>query len=184
MAAELNDEGQRRLLQVARQAIGNRLRSGQASVTPATEAALQAHNGCFVTLKERGQLRGCIGVFTSTQPLWLTVAEMATAAAINDPRFPPLAAAELTDIRIEISVLSPLHRIADVDEIEVGRHGIYLEQGRKRGVLLPQVASEYHWDRTTFLRQTCHKAGLPPDAWQDAASVISIFSAQIFGEEE
>lgn len=181
---ELTIEEQHRLLQVARQAIENRLHNGRASVTPPKEAALQRHSGCFVTLKERGQLRGCIGIFSSAQPLWHSVAEMAVAAATGDPRFPPLSAAELSDIRIEISVLSPLQVIAAVEEIEVGRHGIYLEMGPRRGVLLPQVASEYGWDRTTFLQQTCRKAGLPADAWQNEATRISIFSAEIFGEEE
>ena len=104
------------------------------------------------------------------------------AAAFRDPRFPPLREDELADLEVEISVLSPMRRIKNAEEIQVGRHGLYLEQGSCRGLLLPQVASEYGWDRHTFLKQTCVKAGLPPDAWKDPDTRIFVFSADILHE--
>jgi len=106
------------------------------------------------------------------------------SASLNDPRFPPLTEEELRDIDIEISVLSPLKEIQDVSEIEVGRHGIYITRGYQSGVLLPQVATEYGWDRETFLQHTCQKAGLPPDAWKQEGTKIEIFDAQVFGEKD
>ena len=106
--------------------------------------------------------------------------EMAQAAAFQDPRFPPLAKNELIDLDIEISVLTPFRLIQDVKEIQVGQHGLYIEKGGYSGLLLPQVATEYHWDRRTFLEHTCLKAGLPGDAWQDKKTKIYVFSAEIF----
>jgi len=108
---------------------------------------------------------------------------MAQAAAFNDPRFPPVREDELKSLDIEISALTPLKQIHDVGEIEVGRHGIYIVKGLRSGLLLPQVASEYKWDRTTFLEETCRKAGLRDDAWKDPDAQIFIFSAQVFSEE-
>jgi AmmeMemoRadiSam system protein A len=105
---------------------------------------------------------------------------MALSAAFCDPRFPPLTPQEFKDIHLEISVLSPLRKIKQVDEIQVGVHGLYIRQGPCRGLLLPQVATEYHWDRETFLQQTCCKACLPPQAWKDPQTEIYIFSADIF----
>lgn len=109
---------------------------------------------------------------------------MAISSATRDPRFYPLGKEDLDNFSLEISVLSPLKKIDDIEEIEVGRHGIYLEKGFYRGVLLPQVATEHGWDRTTFLKQTCIKAGLPTHAWQSEDAEIYIFSAQIFSEQE
>jgi len=109
---------------------------------------------------------------------------MAVAAAFDDPRFPPLKAEELKDLELEISVLSPLKKIRDIHEIEVGKHGLYIVRGYHSGLLLPQVAIEYGWDRETFLEETCYKAGLPPDAWRDAQTEIYVFSADYFGEEK
>ncbi len=148
-------------------------------LTPLTPA-LQEKRGAFVTLKKRGRLRGCIGYILALKPLYLTIGEMAKAAAFNDPRFSPLTADELADIEIEISALTPLRKIKSIEEIEVGRHGIYIKQGFHSGLLLPQVATDNHWDRLTFLKQTCGKAGLPADAWQDKDTEIYIFSADIF----
>lgn len=169
------------LLQLARETIIARV-SGQP--LPALEkpsAALLAQSGCFVTIKQHGQLRGCIGSFVAQQPLWQTVREMAVSAATRDPRFYPMKPADLNDFRLEISVLSPLRQVASVSEIQVGTHGLYLIKGIAHGVLLPQVAVEYGWDRDTFLRQTCRKAGLPDDAWQKDAEIY-VFSAEVFGE--
>jgi AmmeMemoRadiSam system protein A len=109
---------------------------------------------------------------------------MAQASATRDPRFYPLKEVDLDNFTLEISVLSPLHKIDSIDAIEVGKHGIYIEKGYYRGVLLPQVATEHGWDRLTFLRQTCIKAGLPTEAWEADDAEIYVFSAQVFGEDE
>jgi len=171
------------LLRVARKSI----ESGFAEETPsrlATESTIMDERvGAFVTLKKRGRLRGCIGFLEGKTPLYETIEKMAQAAAFEDPRFPPVKNDELADLDIEISVLTPLIQIRDVGEIEVGKHGIYIVKGFHSGVLLPQVATEYNWDRITFLRETCNKAGLPQDAWKDADTKIFIFSASVFGEK-
>jgi len=179
----LSDKEAVALLQIARDAITNLVNQQDYAPAPREEKALNERSGCFVTIKRNGQLRGCIGNFQSQIPLFRGVAEMAVAAASKDPRFTPLQAAELDDLELEISVLSPLQKIDDIEMIEVGTHGIYLERNFSRGVLLPQVATEYGWDRLTFIRQTCNKAGLPADAWQDSDIEIYIFSAQIINEQ-
>ena len=140
--------------------------------------------GAFVTLKKHGRLRGCIGYIEARKPLYKTIEEMAVAAAFNDPRFPPLRQEEWKDVTIEISVLSPLKEVRDVKEIEIGRHGLYILKGGRGGLLLPQVATEYNWDNMTYLKETCHKAGLPSHAWKDEDTKIFIFSADIFGSNE
>jgi AmmeMemoRadiSam system protein A len=181
-AFQLSEEDRQALLATARRAIEARLLRAPVAYPKGSET-LQTPCGAFVTLKAGEALRGCIGMVTASKPLVETVKEMATASAFEDPRFPPLGSDELARIRIEISVLSPLVRIADVREIEVGTHGIMLRQGRRSGLLLPQVATEYGWDRDTFLGHTCRKAGLPEDAWRDPQTVIEIFSAVVFHEE-
>lgn len=156
--------------------------NGQALPEPAKPSKiLERQSGCFVTIKQQGQLRGCIGSFVSDRPLWQTVREMAISAATRDPRFYPMKPDDLSNITLEISVLSPLRQIQSVEEIQVGTHGIYLIKGRAHGVLLPQVATEYGWDRETFLRHTCLKAGLPENTWQKECEIY-IFSAEVFGE--
>ena len=170
------------LLNIARDAITSLVEKQDYQPPPREEKALNERSGCFVTIKQNGQLRGCIGNFQSELPLFLEVAQMAVASASKDPRFHPLEKSELDNFNLEISVLSPLEKIEDTELIEVGTHGIYLEKNFSRGVLLPQVASEYGWDRPTFLQQTCQKAGLPHNAWQDADTDIYIFSAQIIKE--
>lgn len=137
--------------------------------------------GAFVTLHARGRLRGCIGTFEEG-PLEKTVERMARAAAFEDPRFPPLDKGEFSDIELEISVLSPMRQVESVEEIEVGRHGLYLVVGPHRGVLLPQVAVEQGWDRARFLEGVSMKAGLGPRAWQDPAARLLVFTAEVFGE--
>ncbi len=136
--------------------------------------------GAFVTLTKNGQLRGCIGHIIGTKPLINTVAEMARAAALQDPRFTPVKSSELTDIDFEISVLTPIRRVNNIEEIVVGRDGIIISRGMNHGLLLPQVATEYGWDRITFLEHTCNKAGLPIDAWKDKKTTIEMFSAEVF----
>ncbi len=119
----------------------------------------------------------------ATRSLIETVREAARASAFNDPRFPPLQASELGEIGIEISVLSPLRRVASVEEVRVGVHGVMLRNGLYSGLLLPQVATEYGWDRETFLTHTCYKAGLPADCWRSDETEIEVFSAVVFSEE-
>ena len=171
------------LLNIAREAIVHLINKQSYQPPPREEKVLNERSGCFVTIKQQGQLRGCIGNFQSEKPLFLEVAEMAVASASKDPRFHPLEKSELDNFSLEISVLSPLEKIDDIELIEVGTHGIYLEKNFSRGVLLPQVATEYGWDRLTFLQQTCQKAGLHSDAWQNADTEVYIFSAQIIKEE-
>jgi AmmeMemoRadiSam system protein A len=141
-------------------------------------------SGVFVTLKRRGALRGCLGTLEMRGPLPSEVARCAQDSATRDPRFPPMVADELADVRIEISVLGPLEMIDPADEraIEIGRHGLVVEQGARRGLLLPQVAVEWGWTREQFLCHTCQKAGLPPDAWRQGVQVFR-FAAEVFGEE-
>jgi len=180
---ELNTREQQALLAIARQAIVHGVQTGQEYIEPREEKTLNQRNGCFVTIKQNGQLRGCIGNFQSELPLFKEVAQMAQASAAKDPRFYPLKENDLDNFNLEISVLSPLQKIEDIDEIEVGKHGIYIEKSFYRGVLLPQVALEHNWDRLTFLKQTCIKAGLPTDAWKADDAEIYVFSAQVFAEE-
>jgi AmmeMemoRadiSam system protein A len=179
---ELNTHEQQVLLAIARQAIIHGVQTGQEYVEPREEKVLNQRNGCFVTIKQNGELRGCIGNFQSELPLFKEVAQMAQASATKDPRFYPLKETDLDNFSLEISVLSPLEKIEEIDEIEIGKHGIYIEKSFYRGVLLPQVALEHNWDRLTFLQQTCLKAGLPTDAWQADDADIYVFSAQVFGE--
>lgn len=146
------------------------------------DPVLSSPGAAFVTLKKGGQLRGCIGMMEPIEPLYVTVAKMARAAAVEDPRFPPVTEAELSEIRVDISVLGPLEPVNDIEEIEVGKHGLKVQFGYSSGVLLPQVATEYGWDRSQFLRQTCRKAGIPLDAWEKGAEILK-FSAEVFEEE-
>jgi AmmeMemoRadiSam system protein A len=182
---ELNAKEKAILLEIARKAIDAYIRTGELpSVEPREEKALNVRSGCFVSIKQAGNLRGCIGNFQSEHPLFREVAEIAVASATKDPRFYPMKKEDLNDFSLEISVLSPLSKIENFEEIEVGKHGIYLEKGYYRGVLLPQVAVEHDWDRETFLSQTCLKAGLPSDSWKAEDAEIYIFRAQIFGEKD
>jgi AmmeMemoRadiSam system protein A len=178
----LSGEDRQVLLGAARAAIASRLLHAPADA-PMGSPVLQTPCGAFVTLKVGGALRGCIGMLTAANPLLETVRQMAVASAFEDPRFPPLGREELPRIRIEISALSPLRRITDVGQIEIGTHGILMRRGYRSGLLLPQVATEQGWDRETFLRHTCRKAGLDGDAWKDPQTEIEIFSAIVFHEE-
>jgi AmmeMemoRadiSam system protein B/AmmeMemoRadiSam system protein A len=180
--AMLGAEEKAWLLDMARETLQQYLTNGTIPQYSIHEPALRQANGAFVTLKKEGQLRGCIGHMSSSQELYRTVQEMAIAAATEDPRFPPLAEAELGDIQIEISVLFPMQYVDDVDEIEVGTDGLYIILGPYSGVLLPQVAAEQGWNREEFLGGVCSKAGLPDDAWQKGAMLYR-FGAQVFGEE-
>jgi AmmeMemoRadiSam system protein A len=179
---DLSTADRQLLLQVARDSIAAQLKGKTATPVQTSAPVLQEPRGAFVSLHRRGQLRGCIGYIEAIKPLLQTVGEMAPAAAFQDPRFRPVQAEELADLEIEISVLTPMRLIKSVDEIEVGQHGLYIVRGLNRGLLLPQVATQYHWDRRAFLEHTCNKAGLPPDAWEDATTQIYTFRAEIFSD--
>jgi AmmeMemoRadiSam system protein A len=180
----LNDEEQKVMLSIARHAIQEAVGQIKVDRISYDSPIFHENRGAFVTLHNKGALRGCIGFIFAVKPLVETVREMAVAAALRDPRFTPVDIAELPAVDIEISVLTPLREIQDISEIKVGEHGIYVQRGHNTGLLLPQVASEYNWDRETFLQQTCRKAGLAQDAWHDEATTIKIFSAQVFGEKQ
>jgi AmmeMemoRadiSam system protein A len=135
-----------------------------------------------VTLTKSGQLRGCIGYTSAMKPLYMTVRDTATHAALHDPRFQPVAASELPQLEYEISVLSPLRRVIDVEQIEVGREGLLMKNGENEGLLLPQVPVEQKWNRETFLEQTCVKAGMHANCWKDENTDIFKFTAVVFSE--
>lgn len=181
MSELLTKKERKELLKIARKTIVGYVTTRKIPEVVATAPGLNLHSGCFVTVKQKGELRGCIGNFVSDQPLYLLVQEMAISAATRDPRFYPMKPEDLADFTLDISVLSPLEKTASVEEIKVGVHGIYIVKGDYRGVLLPQVATEYGWNRDQFLQHTCIKAGLPQDAWQGECDIY-IFSAQVFGE--
>lgn len=172
------------LLALARGSIAAALAGGTPPEAALRSDALDAECGAFVTLHRRGELRGCIGYVRAVKPLRQAVAEMAVQAALHDPRFPPVSARELPEIDIEISVLSPLEEVADVSQIEVGKHGLVIQEGARSGLLLPQVATEYGWDREAFLDHTCLKAGLPAGSWKRQGVVVLRFTAEIFGEKD
>ena len=180
----LNDHDAAALLEIAREAIIKGVKQQLYSPSPREEKALNQKSGCFVTIKQNNMLRGCIGNFQARQPLFREVGEMAKASACQDPRFPPMAVVDLANFKLEITVLSPLQKIDDTELIQVGEHGIYIEKGLNRGVLLPQVATEQGWDRKTFLEQTCRKAGLPAEAWQSPDADIYLFSGQLITEKD
>jgi AmmeMemoRadiSam system protein A len=177
----LTDPQKSALMAIARQAIATH-ESGAANERPGPIEFPDA-SGVFVTIKRRGELRGCLGTLQSSRGLGAEVARCAADAASEDPRFPPVGRDELPEIAVEISVLGPLEPIDPRQEgaIVIGRHGLVAEQGPRRGLLLPQVATEWGWTVEQFLRQTCTKAGLPPDAWQHGAR-ISRFDAEVFGD--
>ena len=176
----LSDAQRRTLLTIARESIAATVER-RSPAFPAVDAALERPAGAFVTLELDGRLRGCIGSIEPVAPLFRAVAENAVNAAFRDPRFPPLAPAELRRIHIEISVMSPLETV-EADDIEVGVHGVIVRLGPRAGLLLPQVATSQGWDRETLLTETCRKAGLPGDAWRNGGVAIQRFSAEVFAE--
>jgi MEMO1 family protein len=178
---ELSPQQQESLLSLARSAIADRLRGDPGPTPSPPDPALQRRSGAFVTLEQNGELRGCIGHMRGDQPLDQAVREMAVAAAFSDPRFPALTLEELDKTRVEISVLSPLRRITDTAQIQVGTHGLMIYQGREQGVFLPQVPVEEGWDRGQYLENLCNKAGLMPGCWRQGAALYT-FTAEVFGE--
>ena len=169
------------LLRLARESIVGHV-TGQSPAIEVSDAAPEA-SGVFVTIKRRAELRGCLGTLACLDGLDSEVARCARDAASRDPRFPPVSPDEIPELSVEISVLGPLERIDPVrpESVTVGRDGLVVERGPHRGLLLPQVATEWGWTAEQFLRQTCRKAGLPDDAWRTGARVFR-FDAEVFGE--
>jgi hypothetical protein len=179
----LNEEERRQLLTVARQSISAGLEGRVYTPPEPSTERLGEHRGAFVTLHKQGQLRGCIGQFQPDMELVRTVAQMAQAAAFRDGRFPPLSEEELEQIEIEISVLSPLHEISTIDEIEPGTHGIWITRGARSGCYLPQVATQMGWSGKEFVEHCClHKAHLSADAYLQEGTRMFVFTAQVFEE--
>jgi AmmeMemoRadiSam system protein A len=175
-------EQQQSLLTLARAALTAAVAERRVALPDAVDTAFHAPLGAFVTLTIDGELRGCIGYPEPLFPLYETIVRAAASAALQDPRFPPVSPRELPEINIEVSVLSPLAPIA-AEAVEVGTHGLVIERGTRRGLLLPQVPAEYGWTREEFLGYTCRKAGLPGDAWRDPDAKLFGFTAEVFGEE-
>jgi AmmeMemoRadiSam system protein A len=167
------------LRRVAKNSIERELLGGPQESVEIPEK-LRRPMGAFVCLKTKGELKGCIGYVKPILPLVDTIKQMAIQAAFHDPRFIPLNSREWKDTEIEISVLTPMKKIKDIEEIEVGIHGLYIEKDEYSGLLLPQVAVENRWDRIEFLEYTCYKAGLPKNAWKSKDADIFIFSADVF----
>jgi AmmeMemoRadiSam system protein A len=169
------------LLGVARSAVAASLGQAARPAIPTT-GHLSQDAAAFVTLHVNGHLRGCIGHVEPDKPLAEVVASCAVSAASADPRFEPIRAEELDALRVEISVLGPFEPVHTIADIEVGRHGLIVESGWRRGLLLPQVAPEWGWDAAAFVAHTCRKAGLPSDAWPGRGAMLFRFAAEVFGE--
>jgi len=181
----LTDAEKTELLALARTSVEHVVEQGKPYQPPQSQSlALNQERGAFVTLRIGGDLRGCIGYTSAEKPLYLTVRDTATYAALRDPRFEPVSAMELPRLTYEISVLSPLRRVADVEEIKVGEHGLLMKNGRHEGLLLPQVPVEEKWERQKFLEQTCVKAGMRADCWKDPDTDIFRFTAVVFEEHK
>jgi AmmeMemoRadiSam system protein A len=178
----LNEDEQNFLLETARKTILDYVTHGSVPEIPCVSAKLNEKCGAFVTLHEKnGALRGCIGYVEAIKPLVQTIIDMAVACSTRDPRFHPITPNEFPNLDLEISVLGPLEQVHDPERILVGVHGILVKKDYASGLLLPQVAVEFGWDRLRFLKETCRKAGLPADAWKQPESKLYVFSAQIFG---
>ena len=182
----MNDAQKQTLLKVARDTVEAVIRGQKIAKPESDDPELNAPCGCFVTLKNRNRLRGCIGQFTSDSPLIELVAEMARASATGDPRFldDPITVRELEKLDVEISVLSPLKKTDDPLSLKLGVDGIYIKKGRASGCFLPQVAAETGWSKEEFLSYCCaHKAGLAADAWKDPQTQVYLFTAEVFGAD-
>ena len=182
----MNDVQKQTLLKVARDTVEAVIKGGPSQKPQSDDPELNAPCGCFVTLKNHGRLRGCIGQFTSDSPLIELVAEMAKSSATGDPRFfaDPITAGELGQLDVEISVLSPLERTDEPLSLRLGVDGIYIKKGRVSGCFLPQVATETGWSKEEFLSYCCaHKAGLAADAWQEPETEVYLFTADVFGAD-
>jgi MEMO1 family protein len=180
----LADQDKTELLALARKSVEYMIQNKEpyAPAAPASEM-LNREYGAFTTLTEGGVLRGCIGYTSPTKPLYMTIRDTATLAALRDPRFVPVTVTELPKLAYEISVLSPLRRVTDVEQIKIGRDGLIMKNGDSEGLLLPQVPVEQSWDRETFLKQTCVKAGMDANCWKDENTDIFSFTAVVFSEK-
>ena len=179
---EFSNEQRHTLLSIAHEGIISSVEGRKLSDMPPSMPGLAEPRGVFTTLSLRGQLRGCVGYATPVSPLYRAVAETAQAAAFEDSRFSPVTNEEARELEISLSVLSPLFPIQP-EAVDVGRHGLVISLGIRRGLLLPQVPTEHGWNRKMFLEQTCHKAGLPHDAWRKGA-VIEAFVAEVFSDAD
>jgi AmmeMemoRadiSam system protein A len=179
----LEDHDRKELLRIARATLREFLATGFMPPGAPHRKSLLQPAGAFVTLHVNGELRGCMGRMDADTPLYLAVEQLSVAAATRDPRFDPLRIEELRDVRIEISILSPL-KPGSAETLEIGRHGLVVTKGPRRGLLLPQVAVQHGWDRDKFLDETCAKAGLPPGGWKDADTKIELFTAEVFAEPD
>jgi len=172
------------LLALARKSVEYAVREKKAYEPSASASeVLNQERGAFVTLRKSGELRGCIGYTSAAKPLYMTVRDTATFAALRDPRFQPVSASELSQIDYEVSVLSPLRRVLDIRQIRVGQHGLLMKNGAYEGILLPQVPVDERWDRQRFLEETCAKAGMRSGCWKDENTDIFMFTAVVFGEK-
>jgi AmmeMemoRadiSam system protein A len=180
---QLTESDQRLLLQIARNSVRAYLSGETAKQPEISNGVLMESYGVFVSIHISGELRGCIGNVHPAGPLYRSAAECAVAAAVSDPRFAPLTSDELPAADFEISVLSFMEPVKNIEEIEIGLHGLMITKPSGRGLLLPQVAVEHRWDRVRFLRETCKKAGLNPDDWKNGAT-IQRFAAFVFGESQ
>jgi AmmeMemoRadiSam system protein A len=183
MDVMLRPQARRSLLRLARGTLERHLGGLDPPAPPRDHPEFAEHRATFVTITRRanGELRGCRGEITPQHPLADSVMRMAIASATDDPRFPPVTHIELPELHLEISVLTPLERI-DPRDVEVGRHGLYIRHAGRAGLLLPQVAPEYHWTRDEFLLHTCRKAGLRDDAWRNPDATLYGFECDVFGE--
>lgn len=181
---DLTLDEKRTLLRIARRAIAQSVGVSETKEELTLTTTLKQKSGAFVTLEKNGRLRGCVGFVEAFEPLHKTVAEAAISAAQHDHRFETVKREELPELELEVSVLSPFEKVPDPSLIEPGKHGLMIRSGFRQGLLLPQVATEYGWDRETFLEQTCIKAGLPKSAWRSQECTIEWFTATVFNERE
>ncbi len=182
---ELEPIERKELLRVARATLREYLAIGVIPPGKPHRKRLHEPAGAFVTLKGAdGSLRGCIGTFEATHPMYATIQQMAVSAATRDPRFPAVNEQELEALEVEISVLSARRPLSDPSEVQVGTHGVYLTRGHHQGVLLPQVPVEHGWDRETFLDHLCLKAGIAPGTWREPEVQLEVFTAQVFSESD
>jgi AmmeMemoRadiSam system protein A len=179
---DLTKEQEGSLLRLARSTLETYLEEGSIPDHGIDDPALSRRSGVFVTLRQQGELRGCMGHTRADLPLCEAVQRTSVQAATEDPRFPALTREALADVRVEVSVLSPFRRVTDVGQIEVGTHGLMIFKDGRKGLLLPQVPLEQGWDREMYLHNLCLKAGLPEGCWQDRAAMYA-FTARVFGEE-
>jgi AmmeMemoRadiSam system protein A len=170
------------LLKLARTTLEARFSGNPSPACHTSREGLLERKGAFVSLHRGNELRGCIGQLYPDRELFKIVQHCVLSAALEDTRFIAVSQNEVRELSIEISVLTPFRRIREIEEIEVGKHGLYIVQGIFRGLLLPQVATEYGWDRKTFLEHSCRKAGLHESAWQDPHTVMHTFEAEIFSD--